>query len=255
LRKLRLQPEVRGAGTGTGRPWYFRDPGPNRRPSVAVVTALALVLAMHVGVGAYVAQSKFEAHFREFAEQVAEVELVRPALPEPPPPPPKAEKPQLKTSSALPTLQPRPPAAVALGTPPPPLPVPPVPEREEMPGPAAIGPAPLSEPTPVLAAPRPSPVITNPDWLRRPSAAEIARYYPDRAARLGVEGRALISCGVSAEGRLEACVVAEEKPADQGFGDAAVKMSRHFVLRPMTRDGVAVSGGTIRIPIRFALAA
>jgi protein TonB len=117
-----------------------------------------------------------------------------------------------------------------------------------------IEPPPLPEPAPA-PAPQAPPVITNPDWLDRPSGAEISRYYPDRAARLGVEGRALINCRVSAQGRLEACVVAHESPADQDFGQAAMQMSRHFKMRPMTRDGVAVAGGTISIPIRFTLPA
>ncbi|WP_156467093.1 energy transducer TonB, partial [Phenylobacterium sp. CCH9-H3] len=88
---------------------------------------------------------------------------------------------------------------------------------------------------------------------RRPTGEEVARYYPERAARRGVEGRAVIGCRVAASGRLEACAVVTETPDGEGFGSAALKMSRHFKLRPMTRDGVPVSGGTIRIPIRFNL--
>jgi periplasmic protein TonB len=49
--------------------------------------------------------------------------------------------------------------------------------------------------------------------------------------------------------------VAGETPEDHGFGEAALKMSRLLRMKPMTRDGVAVSGGVIHIPIRFALAA
>ncbi|HEX7886545.1 MAG TPA: energy transducer TonB, partial [Phenylobacterium sp.] len=125
----------------------------------------------------------------------------------------------------------------------PPLPVPPVERRIEEPRPPA---APPPEP------PRPS-VITNPDWLRRPTGDDINRYYPDRASRMEVEGRATLSCQVNARGTLESCSIVSEDPGDMGFGDAAMKMSKLFKMRPQTRDGQPVDGGTVRIPIRFSL--
>ena len=96
-------------------------------------------------------------------------------------------------------------------------------------------------------------MIQNPDWLRRPSAAEVARYYPERAQRMGVEGRVTIACTVDAKGGLQACQVVSESPQDQDFGEAALRMSRLFRMRPMTKDGVPVSGASLRIPIRFVL--
>ena len=124
----------------------------------------------------------------------------------------------------------------------PPLPVPPVEKRIEEPKP----PAPAPEP------PRPS-VITNPDWARKPSGEDIARYYPDRALRMEVEGKATLSCKVSAKGTLEGCSVVSEDPADQDFGSAALRMSKLFKMRPQTRDGAPVEGGTVRIPLSFRL--
>jgi protein TonB len=51
----------------------------------------------------------------------------------------------------------------------------------------------------------------------------MARYYPDRAQRMEVSGKATISCTVTAKGTLESCSVVSENPADMGFGDAALK--------------------------------
>jgi protein TonB len=48
--------------------------------------------------------------------------------------------------------------------------------------------------------------------------------------------------------------VLSEDPADQGFGDAAIKLSKLFKMRPQTKDGAPTNGGTVRIPIRFQIA-
>jgi protein TonB len=125
----------------------------------------------------------------------------------------------------------------------PPLPVPPVEHHIEEPKPPA---PPPPEP------PRPS-VITSPDWLRKPTGEDMARYYPDRAQRMSVEGSATISCTVNARGTLDNCSVTSETPADQDFGTAAIRMSKLFKMRPQTKDGAPVDGGTVRIPIRFQL--
>ncbi len=130
----------------------------------------------------------------------------------------------------------------------PPLDVPPVKkeERVETPAPPVIAP-----PRPV-EQPRPS-IITNPDWSRRPSGEDLARYYPERAQRLEREGRATISCTVKANGTLEGCSVVSEDPPDMGFGDATLRASRLFKMRPQTRDGQPVDGGTVRIPLVWKL--
>jgi len=115
---------------------------------------------------------------------------------------------------------------------------------------------PIEEPRPPAPPPpeppRPS-VITSPDWLRRPSAEDMERYYPERAQRMNVSGRASISCTVNARGTLEGCSVTSEDPSDAGFGDAALRMSKLFKMRPMTKDGAPVDGGRITIPIKFVL--
>jgi TonB family protein len=81
----------------------------------------------------------------------------------------------------------------------------------------------------------------------------VARYYPEKAARDEVEGRATLSCDVSAEGTLAGCKVISEDPVGYGFGDAAMGLSPLFRMGPQTREGQPVAGGTVRIPIRFVL--
>lgn len=98
--------------------------------------------------------------------------------------------------------------------------------------------------------PRPT-VITNPDWLHRPSGEDVAQYYPDRAQRMGVNGTATIGCTVTESGGLSDCSVEGEDPGGQEFGAAALKMAHLFKMRPQTKDGAPVGGARITIPIRF----
>jgi len=97
------------------------------------------------------------------------------------------------------------------------------------------------------------PVVTQPDWVRKPNGEDVARYYPQGAQMKGLAGRATIECQVVAAGALSSCRVLEESPADEGFGEAALKLGPLFKMRPATKNGVPVDGGIIRIPIRFEL--
>jgi len=104
------------------------------------------------------------------------------------------------------------------------------------------------------APPRPS-VITQPDWLAKPTGADMSRFYPPAAAASRIEGRAVLHCRVAATGELTDCAVTGEDPPGAGFAQAALDLAPLFRMRPMTRDGVPVSGGRINIPIRFGLPA
>jgi TonB family protein len=113
----------------------------------------------------------------------------------------------------------------------------------------------LAQATPPAAvAPATPSVVTQPEWLQLPNAADLEKYYPVEAAKNRVEGRSTIRCHVNAEGRLNDCEVESEEPVGAGFGASAVKLAVDlFKMAPKTKNGSPVAGGIVRIPIRFAL--
>jgi TonB family protein len=104
----------------------------------------------------------------------------------------------------------------------------------------------------VWAANAPEPTVRLPVWTQRPGGEDMARYYPQAAHEAGVTAaRVTVDCAITAEGRLENCLVRQEDPAQYGFGEATIKLARHFQMAPEDRDGKPTAGGVIRLPIVF----
>ena len=98
----------------------------------------------------------------------------------------------------------------------------------------------------------PSPAaLTGTNWMRKPSGEDILRFYPERASRMEVNGRATLECTFAETGLLTACAVGKEEPSGMGFGDAALKMSRLFRSAPVSADGKPVAGQHVSVPITF----
>jgi TonB family protein len=90
-------------------------------------------------------------------------------------------------------------------------------------------------------------------WAHRATWDDVARVYPAKARRHGVEGMALVACRVTTDGALADCKVDRETPARAGFGEAALKLMPRFRMRLHTKEGASVEGGIIKIPIEFRL--
>lgn len=93
-----------------------------------------------------------------------------------------------------------------------------------------------------------APGDADPDWLRMPTPDELASVYPVVAMKEGLDGRAVIACGVTPEGFLANCKVASEAPAGKGFGSAALALSPQFRMTPKVRDGKPVAA-SVNIPV------
>ena len=122
--------------------------------------------------------------------------------------------------------------------------------------PAPFGAALVGEPAasaPTLSAParQPAPVISQPEWQRRPSAEDLARLYPIKAAQQGKSGRATLRCRVKGDGTLEACVIRSETPVGLMFGEQALKLAPLFKMPPQARNGEPVAGMDVFVPIVF----
>ncbi len=212
----------------------------------AMITASALV---HVGAGVWLYQQRFELADVPPAPtepQPTIVDLIRP------PSPPKPETPPKASPAPTPPIH-RPtqvtPSDVA------PLEVPVAPVVSHDAGPVINLTEPAAEPaagtTVTPEPPKSAPVITQPDWVRRPTADQLMRAYPSSAEARGIGGVAELSCLVRVDGSLTGCSVTSETPGNQGFGRAAVSLSRYFRLSPRTVDGQAVDGARVTMAIRF----
>ena len=96
-------------------------------------------------------------------------------------------------------------------------------------------------------------VITQPNWLQKPTGEDMQRYYPAEAAKAELGGDTLIGCRVAVDGRLQHCAIRSETPIGMGFGQAALDLSPSFRMTPASRNGKPTAGGQVVIPIRFVV--
>jgi hypothetical protein len=95
--------------------------------------------------------------------------------------------------------------------------------------------------------------ITKPVWAIVPDGESLAEYFPDRAQRMLVGGRAKIRCVAAEDGTLRNCEVLDEFPRGFGFGAATLHVAPLFRLRATDQDGLSVFGRQVVIPIQWKM--
>lgn len=91
-----------------------------------------------------------------------------------------------------------------------------------------------------------------PDWDKRPTGDQVAKYYPDEATDQSISGVTVIKCRVTLYGRAKDCLVVKESPAGMGFGEASLALAdREFRFKPGRVDGKPADGMWIQIPLSF----
>lgn len=222
---------------------------PRWKLTPTTLTAVAIVLAAHVGVGIALYYQRFELPVSAPSEPDSTIKLEfykRPppepeVAPEPPAPNPPIHRP-LATVPTTETLT---------------VVIPDIPTQAT--GPAITLTKPITNPTTEGTGTTPAevpagpPTITNPDWVRKPTGEALMRAYPERAITANVTGSATLSCSVRVNGSLTDCQVVSETPGGYGFGRAATRLSRDFRMSPRTVDGQAIGGARVTVGIRFTL--
>ena len=239
--------KVAGPGGGMVHPLYLED-RKNKLPKWAWA-AIGVSVGLHVVGGGYLLYQK--------------IAVPEPVIVDAPPPTitiiDKVAPPQTPEHHA----DPKPPAAVHQTPPPIDLtqdvaPFPSQPDATPVKG-AEVSPtvvdrpatdAGTAPPANVDAGPK---VITKPQWVKRPTPEQMARYYPPSALARGVEGAATLKCSVTVSGAVTACQVLSENPRGEDFGKAAQRLSRFFVMSPQTVDGRPVEGGQVTFTVKFTL--
>lgn len=240
---------LRAAGPGA----VWQAP-PRAKPSREALAAIVLSLAFHAMLGVYLYQHRFSLIFLPQPPDRPAITIETVRLPPPPPPPSRQEKPRPSHRHAQEPIHIHQAPAILGLDPGPPIEVPSGPPGG---GSGAGGGGRAVDATPQTLAPPPVPpkpkVIQNPDWIRKPSAAQLADAYPPRALLRGLAGSATLLCTVTIDGDVRDCKVVAETPEDSGFGPAALKLSRWFKVRPETQDGEAVDGALVRVPLQFSV--
>jgi len=91
------------------------------------------------------------------------------------------------------------------------------------------------------------------DFKRLPKAEDMARYYPEKAGSLGIEGAADMHCRVLTDGRFADCAITSQAPQGQNFDAATLKLAPLFRVDMTSGLGRLAEGKVIDMPVVWLL--
>jgi hypothetical protein len=86
-------------------------------------------------------------------------------------------------------------------------------------------------------------------WRSKPTAEDMATFYPPKAQRAEQAGWATLECLTATTGEMKACQLLGEAPAGFGFGAAGLKLAAKFRIDATKIDPAMLEGGVVTIPI------
>jgi hypothetical protein len=96
-----------------------------------------------------------------------------------------------------------------------------------------------------------------PHWILKPTAEQQLAVLPISVIQNETSGEAVLSCLVTTTNHVRDCRIVSETRVSQGFegvygfGEAAVRLSRTFLVQPPMRDGVPRFDIRVRIPVAW----
>lgn len=88
-------------------------------------------------------------------------------------------------------------------------------------------------------------------WRSKPTAQDMATFFPQKARIAEQAGWAILECLTAATGEMKECHLISEAPAGYGFGAAALKLSSKFRIDIRKTDPATLEHGVVMIPIHM----